>query len=119
MRCSTSEKPRARRIAERLIATGRFAPHQLDGIGVRLWADGEPFAPRTSDPPLTSLELGWLPEVVLLGHEILADRLERGILRVTVERRIRAIRVRRCHTITLVVDEKDTPPQESMDLPRR
>ena len=103
------------RIAERLIATGRFAPRQLDGIGVRLWADGEPFAPRTSDPPLTSLELEWLPEVVLLGHEILADRLERGVLRVTVERRIRAIRVRRCHTITLVVDEKDTPPQDSMD----
>ena len=101
--------------AERLAATDRFAPRQLDGIGVRLLVDGEPFAPRTSDPLLTSLELEWLPEVVLLGHEILADRLERGILRVTVERRIRAIRVRRCQTITLVVDEKDAPPQDSMD----
>ena len=102
------------KIADRLTATGRFAPRQLDGIGVRLLADGEPFAPRTSDPLLTSLELGWLPEVVLLGHEMLADRLERGILRVTVERRIRAIRVRRCQTITLVVHENDAPLQDSM-----
>ena len=103
------------KIAKRLAATDRFAPRQLDGIDVRLMVDNEPFAPRTSDPLLTSLELGWLPEVVLLGHEILADRLERGVLRVTVERRIRAIRVRRCHTITLVVDEKDAPPQDSME----
>ena len=103
------------RIAERLTATGRFAPRQLDGIGVRLLVDGKPFAPRTSDPLVTSLGLGWLPEVVLLGHEILADRLERGILLATVERRIRAIRVRHCRTITLVVDEKDAPPQDSMD----
>ena len=104
-----------KRIAERLAATDRFAPRQLDGIGVRLLVDGEPFAPRTSDPLLTSLELGWLPEVVLLGHEILAEGLERGVLRATVERRIRAIRVRHCQTIALVVDENDAPPQDSMD----
>ena len=103
------------KIAERLAATGRFTPRQLDGIGVRLLVDGEPFVPRTSDPLLTSLELGWLPEVVLLGHEILAERLERGIHRVTLERRIWAIRVRCCQTITLVVDEKDVPPQDSME----
>ena len=103
------------KIADRLAATGRFRPRQLDGIGVRLLVDGEPFVPRTSDPLLTSFELGWLPEVVLLGHEILADRLERGVHRVTVERRLRAIRVRRCHTIRLVVDEEDTPPQDSME----
>ena len=109
------------KIADRLAATGRFRPRQLDGIGVRLLVDGEPFVPRTSDPLLTSFELGWLPEVVLLGHEILADRLERGVHRVTVERRLRAIRVRRCHTIRLVVvdddddEEEDTPPQDSME----
>ena len=104
------------KVAERLAATGRFTPRQLDGIGVRLLVDSESFVPRTSDPLLASLELGWLPEVVLLGHEILAEGLERGILRVTVERRIRAIRVRRCQTITLVVDEKDVPPQDSMEF---
>ena len=103
------------KVAERLAATGRFTPRQLDGIGVPLLVDGEPFVPRTSDPLLTSLELGWLPEVVLLGHEILAEGLERGVHRVTVERRIRAIRVRRCQTITLVVDEKDVSPRDSME----
>ena len=102
------------KVAERLAATGRFTPRQLDGIGVRLLVNGEPFVPRTSDPLLASLELEWLPEVVLLGHEILAEGLERGVLRVTIERRIRAIRVRRCETITLVVDEKDVSPGESM-----
>ena len=104
------------KVAERLAATGRFTPRQLDGIGVRLLVDGEPFVPRTSDPLLASLELSWLPEVVLLGHEILAEGLERGVQRVTVERRIRAMRVRHCRTITLVVDEKDVSPRDTMAL---
>ena len=101
------------KVAQLLSATGRFRPRQLDGIGVRLLVDGEPFVPRTSDPFL-SRELAWLPEMVLLGHEILAEGLERGVLRTTVERRIWAIRVRRCETITLVVDEENESPQESM-----
>ncbi len=82
------------KVAERLVATGAFTPRGIDGNGVRLLVDGEPFVPRSSDPQLSSLQLGWLPEVVLLGHEILAERLERGV---------RAIRVRRCRSITLVV----------------
>ena len=102
-------------VAERLVATGRFTPRQLDGIGVQILVDGEPFVPRTSDPLLTSLELGWLPEVVLLGHEILGERLERGVQRATVERRIRAIRVRHCQAIALVVDEEDVSPTDSME----
>ena len=104
----------SKKVAERLAATGRFTPRQLDGIGVRILVDGEPFVPRTSDPLLTSLELGWLPEVVVLGHEILGERLERGVQRITVERRIRAIRVRRCQAIALVVDEEDVSPTDSM-----
>ena len=103
-----------KKVAERLAATGRFTPRQLDGIGVRLLVDGAPFVPRTSDPLLSSLQLGWLPEVVVLGHESLAEGFERGIQRATVERRIRAIRVRRCQAITLVVDEKDVSPRDSM-----
>ena len=101
-------------VAERLAATGRFTPRQLDGVGVQILVDGEPFVPRTSDPLLTSLELGWLPEVVLLGHEILGEGLERGVQPVTVERRIRAIRVRRCQAVALVVDEEDVSPTDSM-----
>ena len=106
----------AEKVAERLAVTGRFTPRRLDGTGVRLLVDGEPFVPRSSDPLLASLKLGWLPEVVLLGHEILAEGLERGVQHVTVERRIRAIRVRHCHTITLTVDEKDMSPPDSMAL---
>ena len=101
------------KIAERLAATGRFTPRQIDSVP--LLVDGEPFVPRTSDLLLTSLGLEWLPEVVLLGHEILAEGLERGVHRVTVERGIRAIRVRRCQTITLVVDKEDAPPQDGME----
>ncbi len=102
------------KVVERLDATGHFTPLQLDGVGVRLLVDGEPFVPRTSDPPLVSPELEWLPEVVLMGHEILSEGLERGVQQVTVERRIRAIRVRRCRAITLVVDEENISPNSSM-----
>ena len=103
-------------VAERLAATGAFTPRGIDGNGVRLLVDGEPFVPRSSDPQLSSLRLEWLPEVVLLGHEILAERLERGVQRATVERRVRAIRVRRCRSITLVVDENTVSPRGAMNL---
>ena len=102
-------------VTERLAATGAFAPRQIDGDGVQLLVDGEPFVPRSSDPQLSSLQLTWLPEVVVLGHEILAERLERGVQRATVERRIRAIRVRRCRAITLVVDEKEVSPRDILN----
>ena len=102
-------------VTERLAATGAFTPRQIDGNGVRLLVDDEPFVPRSSDPQLSSLQLGWLPEVVVLGHEILAERLERGVQRDTVERRIRAIRVRRCQSITLVVDEKKVSPRDTLN----
>ena len=61
------------KVVELLTATGMFTPRQLDGTGVRLLVDGEPFAPRANDPLLTSLGLGWLPEVVVLGHELLGE----------------------------------------------
>ena len=98
-------------VAKRLAATHSFRPLGIDGNGVRLLVDGEPFVPRSSDPQLSSLQLEWLPEVVLLGHEFLAEGLERGVQRTTVERRIRAIRVRRCRSVSLVVDENEVSPQ--------
>ena len=101
-------------VAELLAATGMFAPRQLDGI--RLVVDGKPFAPRTSDPLLTDFGLSWLPEVVVLGHQLLAEQLERGVLRDTVDRRIRAIRVRRYKSISLVVDKEEMFPSENMKL---
>ena len=102
------------KVTELLAATAMFTPYRLDGISVQLLVDGQPFVPRASDPLLTSLELSWLTEVVLLGHELLAEQLERGVLRATVDRRIRAIRVRRCNAMTLVVDEEKVCPNEIM-----
>ena len=102
------------RVAERLAATGAFVPRRLDGVGVQLLVDGEPFVPSSADSLLTSMELEWLPETVVVGHEMLAEGFERGILRATVERRIRAIRVRRCQSITLSVDELDRSPKSSL-----
>ena len=102
-------------IAERLAATGRFTPLGIDGNGVQLQVDGELFVPRSSDPLLSSFPLEWLPEVVLLGHEFLAERLERGVQRATVERRIREIRVRRCRSISLVVDDNELSSGSAMD----
>lgn len=104
----------AQKVGELLAATGCFASRQLDGVSVRLLVDGKQFVPRTSDPSLTSLGMEWLPEVVLLGHELLAEGLEQRAQHVAVERRTRAIRVRRCRTIRLLVDD-DTPPRDSMD----
>ena len=51
----------------------------------------------------------------MLVHEILAEGLERGFHRATVERRIRAIRVRRCRSISLVVDENEVSPRGAMN----
>jgi len=102
-------------VVERLAASGAFTPRGIDRNSVQLLVDGEPFVPSSSDPQLSSLQLGWLPEVVLLGHEILAETLQRGAQRATVERRIRAIRVRRCRSITLVVDESEVSPRGTMN----
>ncbi|MCY4138169.1 MAG: DUF3883 domain-containing protein [Rhodobacteraceae bacterium] len=99
------------RVAERLAATGAFTPLGIDGNGVRLMVDGDLFVPSLDDPQLFSHKLEWLSEVVLLGHEILAERLERGVLRATVERRVQAIRLRRCRSITLVVDGNEVSPR--------
>lgn len=103
------------KIAERLSETGLFVPRLLDGRDVRLLVDGKSFTPSTGDPLLTTFELEWLPELVMLGHRMLAEGLERGIQPTTIERRIRAIRVRRCQTITLVVDETSPSSKDSLE----
>ena len=94
-------------IAGLLDETCVYMPRRLDGVGVHLLVDGEPFVPQYSDTLLTSEGLDWLPEVVVIGHELLGEQLERGIQSSTVDRRIRAIRVRRCEAMTLVVDDEE------------
>jgi len=100
------------RIAALLKETGAFVSRRLDGIGVQLLVDSEPFVPRSSDALLTSHGLDWLPEVIVIGHEIRGEQLERGIQSSTIDRRIRAIRVRRCDAMTLVVDDEEVSPSE-------
>jgi hypothetical protein len=95
-------------------AAGAFVPRRLDNIGVRLLVDGDPFAARATDPPLTTLGLDWLPEVAVIGHEIRGEQLERAILSSTVERRVRSIRVRRCDRISLVIEGEEVAPAELM-----
>ena len=95
------------KVVSLLEATGTFLPRRLDGVGVQLLVDGESFVPRASDPFLSSLSLEWLPEVIVIGHELLGEQLERGIQSSTVDRRARAIRVRRCDAVTLVVDGEE------------
>lgn len=100
-------------VVELLTRTGAFSPRKIDSVG--LLVDGVPFVPSSSDPFLTSLDLGWLTEVVLLGHEFLAETLERGVKRETVERRVRALRVRKCQSISLVVDGNIVPFRGAMN----
>ena len=102
------------KVADILDETGTFIPRRLDGVDVRLLVDDEPFVPRASDPPLTAFGLSWLPEAALLGHELLGEQLERGIQSATVDRIVRTIRLRRCETITLVVNEEEISPNEPM-----
>ena len=102
------------KVADLLNETGTFIPRRLDGVGVRLLVDDEPFVPRASDPFLTSLDLSWLPEVTVLGHELLGEKLERGIQGATVDRKVRAIRLRCCKEIKLVVNEEEVSPTEPM-----
>ncbi|MGF6409391.1 sacsin N-terminal ATP-binding-like domain-containing protein [Paraburkholderia sp. MM5482-R1] len=93
-------------VATKISATRSFNPRRLNAVDVRLLVDGTPFLPRPGDPPLTSFGLDWLPEVVVIGHELRAEALERGILSTTVNRRVRAIRVRRCSEISLILDDE-------------
>ena len=94
--------------------TGIFITRHLDGVGVQLLVDGETFIPRVGDPPLTSLGLEWLPEVIIIGHQLRGEQLERAIRAETVDKKTRAIRVRRCDEISLVVDEEEVSPSEKL-----
>ncbi|TVS08478.1 MAG: DUF3883 domain-containing protein, partial [Planctomycetaceae bacterium] len=102
------------RVSALLEDTDAFVPRRLDGIGVQLLVDGTPFVPRANDPLLTALGLDWLPEVIVIGHELRGEQLERGIQSTTVDRRTRAIRVRHCKAIALVVDNEEVSPNEEL-----
>ena len=91
-----------------------FSPLRINGIGVQLLVDNAPFVPSASDPFLTSFGLAWFPEVLVIGHEVCGEQLERGVLASTVDRKARAIRVRECDELSLVVDGQGVTPTEHM-----
>lgn len=102
------------KVAVLLKSTGTFSPRRIDGMGVQLFVDDEPFVPRSDDPLLTSLGLSWFPEVVVIGHELRGVQLERGIQSTTVDRRVRTIRVRRCEKISLRIDDSEVSSAEQL-----
>jgi hypothetical protein len=93
--------------------TKAFTPLSLDGVRVQLMVDGSVFAPRTSDPLLVSSGFDWLPELAAIAHDMLAEQFEKGgVSRSTIEARTRAIRLRRCDRVSLLIDGNELPSQE-------
>lgn len=97
-------------ICQLLEATGRFSPRLTDSGEVRLVVDGEPFEVSSQDPPLVAGELAWLSDVAVLAHEHLGDPLETRTLPADeLDRRLRAIRVRRCDGFALTISGHAIP----------
>ena len=101
------------KLIARLGDRGRFSPRKIDDGGVQLRLDGEPFYPDERDPLLISFDMHWLPEILVIGLALLAENLERGVHASTVEKQLRAIRVRCCKTLSFAVQGDDATPTES------
>lgn len=93
--------------------TGRFSPRKINDGGVQLYLDGKPFYPDESDPLLISFDMNWLPEILVIGLALLGENLERGVHATKVDKQLRAIRVRRCKTLSFAVQGDDATPTES------
>ena len=97
-------------ICELLKATGRFYPRLADSGDVQLVVDGLPFAASPADPLLVAGDLSWLSDVAVLAHEHLGDPLEARTLPADeLDRRLRAIRVRRCGSFALTISGQEIP----------
>lgn len=97
----------ATKIRDLLEATGAFSPRLADAGDVRLIVDGEEFEARNSDPLLVSGRLAWLVDAAVLAHEHIGDPLEaRNLPGDEIERRLRAIRLRRCDTFALLIGDE-------------
>jgi hypothetical protein len=100
----------APRVCELLKATGRFSPRLTDSGEVQLVVDGAPFDASPDDPALVAGGLSWLSDVAVLAHEHLGDPLETRTLPTDeLDRRLRAIRVRRCGEFALTISGLEIP----------
>ncbi len=95
-----------------LNASKRFVGRPAE-TGVSLLVDGQPFAPSAEDPFLSATPgLEWLPDGAALAFLTMGDPLEvRNVSAEVVERRMRAIRIRRCKTLSLVVGDVEAIAQ--------
>ena len=97
-------------ICDLLKATGRFSPRLTESGEVQLVVDGGPFEVSPDDPPLVAGELSWLSDLAVLAHEHLGDPLETRTLPTDeLDRRLRAIRVRRCGGFALTISGLEIP----------
>ena len=103
------------RIAKLLEETGSFSPRLLESSTIQLLVDGELFMSSADDPLLISMGLEWLPDVIAIGNQILGEQLELGIQSSTIIRRVRSIRIRRCKSIKLVVDDNLVNPGDHIE----
>jgi hypothetical protein len=107
----------ARGTGARLVP-GRAARHAGDPLGLRFAPAGHMAALSPGLLPLFAAAIGSLflderlPECAAIGHAVRAEQLEKGILRSTIERRARAIRLRRCENISLLIDGAGVPSQD-------
>lgn len=102
-------------IEESLKHIDGYSPRKLDRDSVRLLVDGLVFVPRTDDGYLVSQGLDWLPELAVIANEVAGENLERGIQRTTLDKGLRAIRVRRCSSISLKVADQEVAGGGRMD----
>ncbi len=97
-------------ICDLLTSTKCFSPRLTDSGEVQLVVDGCPFEASPDDPPLVAGELSWLSDLAVLAHEHLGDPLETRTLPTDeLERRLRAIRVRRCGGFALTISGLEIP----------
>ncbi|MCU9840566.1 DUF3883 domain-containing protein [Ruegeria sp. WL0004] len=102
-------------IVESLKHINGYSPSKLDRDSVRLLVDGSVFVPRNDDDHLVSQGLDWLPEVAVIANEVAGENLERGIQHATLDKAIRAIRLRRCSSISLQVADQEVTGGGRMD----
>lgn len=87
-------------IVSLLNTTGNFDARLVDQGDVQLLVDGVPFQTSLEDPLLVD-RVPWLAEALVLGHEINARDLEKVISPVSLEDRLRRVRLRRGECIQL------------------
>jgi hypothetical protein len=91
--------------------TRAFDVRRTDEGDVRLLVDGESFQTSLRCPLLADV-VPWLAEALVLGHEMGARDLEKGLQAATLEERFRRIRLRVCTVIELRSAEGVVKPLE-------